>query len=101
MSKKPSNPEPKMHLGDWLKLLDVEVGRAAKMADCGQSYISNMIAGRRTNPNTLILYRLTEKLGITINDLYRQVPRAPEVETLQNLSPRAQQTVLALRHKKA
>lgn len=101
MAKKAENDVPEIHLGDWLEALGVSVGEAAEAAGCGQSYISNIVAGRKPNINVLFLLRLSEKMDVTINDFYRPLPSKSQLTTLNNLSPRAQSTLLARRQRKA
>lgn len=92
---------PEIYLGDWLELFEVQVGEAAEIAGCGQSYISNIIANRKSNINVLFLLRLSEKLGVTINDFYRPLPNRSQLTTLKNLSPKAQATLLARQQRKS
>lgn len=92
--------DPKLHLGAWLELLETDVGTAAKIAGCDQSYISNIIAGRKKNVNVLYLLRISEELGVTINDFYRPLPGRSQLNAFKNLSPKAQATILARQSKK-
>jgi hypothetical protein len=99
MGKKAKPQNFELHLGPWLKLFEVSETEAAKAGGCGQSYISNLIAGRKENPSALILLRISEYLGITVNDLYRMPPNRADVEPVINLSQRARETILA-RHRR-
>jgi hypothetical protein len=101
MSKTDDDSDREIHLGAWLELLQTDVGEAAKFAGCGQPYMSNIIAGRKKNINVLYLLRLSEALGVTVNDFYRPLPSKAQLHTLQNLSPKAQQTILNRQKKKA
>jgi plasmid maintenance system antidote protein VapI len=92
---------PEIYLGDWLELFEVQVGEAAEIAGCGQSYISNIIANRKSNINVLFLLRLSESLGVTVNDFYRPLPNRSQLTTLKNLSPKAQATLLARQQRKS
>lgn len=85
----------KIHLGDWLDLFEISVGEAAEIAGCTQGYISNIIAGRKPNVNVLYLLRISDKMGVTINDFYRALPNRSQLAALKNLSPKAQATLLA------
>lgn len=93
--------QPEIYLGDWLTFFEMKVGEAAVVAGCDQSYISNIIAGRKPNINVLYLFRLSEELGVTINDFYRPLPNRSQLAALKNLSPKAQATILARQQKKA
>lgn len=101
MRKTVENAEHHIHLGDWLELLETSVSEAADIAGCGQSYISNIISGRKTNINVLYLLKLSDHLGVTINDFYRPLPNRSQLTALQNLSPKAQATILERQRKKA
>lgn len=92
---------PKIHLGDWLEFFDIGATEAAEIAGVGQSYISNIVAGRKPNVNVLILYKLSEHLGVTINDLYRPLPSRSQLNALQDLSPKARAAILDRERKKA
>jgi plasmid maintenance system antidote protein VapI len=101
MAKSDDDEPPEIHLGAWLDLFEVSVGEAADIAGCDQSYISNIIAGRKPNVNVLYLLRLSEKMGITVNDFYRSLPGRSHLAALKNLSPKAQATLLARQQKKS
>ena len=95
-------PEPReIFLGEWLELFGIGVTEAAGIAGCDQSYISNIIAGRKPNINTLYLLRLSEHMEININDFFRPLPSQSQIASLKRLSPRAQAAVLAQKRKKA
>ena len=58
MARKPKKPQPPprtIYLGEWLTRLGISVNDAAKAGGVGQSYISNMIAGRKDRPETSIM----------------------------------------------
>ena len=101
MAKKTDGTPPTIHLGDWLEFFETTVGEAAEIAGCNQSYISNIIAGRKLNVNVLYLLKLSDALGITINDFYRPLPNKSHLNALKNLSPKAQATILSRQEKKA
>ena len=100
MGNKADDEPPKIYLGDWLDEFDIDNGEAAEMAGCDQSYISNIVAGRKPNVNVLFLFRLSEKMGVTVNDFYRPLPNKSHLAALKNLSPKAQATLLARFQKK-
>lgn len=101
MGKTSADDPPPIYLGDWLELLETNVGEAAVLAGCDQSYISNIVANRKTNINVLYLLRLSEKLGVTVNDFYRPLPSKSHLNAFKNLSPKAQATILARQRRKA
>lgn len=95
-------PEPReIFLGDWLNEFGIKVGEAAEIAGCDQSYISNIISGRKKNINALYLLRLSERMDININDFFRPLPSQSTLTALKRLSPKAQAAVLAQKRKRA
>jgi len=104
MGKKPKQkpPEPReIHLGAWLRLKGIGPSEAAEMAGCGQSYISNIMRGVKMNINAQYLLRLSEKLEITVNDLFEPPPLASQVESLSRLSDQAVTNLLGRNRRKA
>lgn len=93
--------EPEIHLGEWLEFFELKITEAAEIAGCSQGYLSNIIANRRTNFNIKILLRLSESMGVNINDFYRRLPSKSQLSTLKNLSPKAQAAILARQQNKA
>lgn len=85
---------PDLYLGDWLELFEIGPSEAAEIAGCTQSYISNMTGGRKSAINVLYLLRLSEHMGVTVNDFYRRLPNKTHLNALKNLSPKAQATLL-------
>lgn len=101
MGKPDKDDTPTIYLGDWLEEFEMENGEAAEVAGCNQSYISNIVANRKPNVNVLYLLRLSEHMGVTINDFYRKLPSKSQLAALKDLSPKAQATLLARFQKKA
>lgn len=101
MGKKPTVEIPEIFLGEWLKLLGVGATAAAKIAGCSQSYISNISGGRRENVNALYLLRLSDHLGIKVNDFYQKPPSAAAIEPFADISPEARTAVLNRRQRRA
>ena len=100
MGKQTDDEPPQIYLGQWLEEFQIDNGKAAAMAGCDQSYISNIVANRKPNVNVLILLRLSEGMGVTINDFYRKLPTKASLAALKDLSPKAQATLLARSQKK-
>jgi hypothetical protein len=88
-------------LGDWLEHFQVGPSKAAEIAGCDQSYISNIIAGRKNNINVLYLLRLSEHFDLNINDFFRPLPHPSQIAALQGLSSKAQAAILNPKQKKA
>jgi hypothetical protein len=101
MAKRALSDVPDIYLGDWLDLFGVGYTEAGEIAGCGQSYISNIAAGRKSNINVLYLLRLSEHFGVNINDFYRPLPSKSQLAALDQLSPKAQAAVLSRKQQKA
>ncbi|MBN9007282.1 MAG: helix-turn-helix transcriptional regulator [Rhizobiales bacterium] len=101
MAKWLSDDEPEIFLGQWLDFFETDVTVAAKAAGCSQSYVSNIIANRKPNVNVLYLLRISEMLGVTVNDFYRPLPKKSELAALKDLSPKAQASILEKQRKRA
>jgi Helix-turn-helix len=92
---KHGNPEVRpIYLGQWLKHFNVGPTEAAEIAGCDQSYISNIIAGRKKNINALYLLKLSEEFDLNINDFFRPLPNPSHIAAMQDLSPKAQAALL-------
>lgn len=101
MGKVPK-PEPReIHLGAWLRLKGIGPSKAAEIAGCTQGYISNISRGARENINALYLLRLSEKMEISVNDLFEPPPPASQVESLARLSDQARAGLFSRKRRKA
>lgn len=91
MGRAPSQQNlPRIYLAEWLEVLGHSQHEASVAAGVGQSYIANIIAGRKKNPGAYVLLRLSEWLGITINDLFHPPPPETVISAIRELSPAAQ-----------
>lgn len=77
----------KLYIGEWLSRLGKKPTDAAKAIGVTESYMSELISGKKKNPHHALLYDLAEWLGLSINDLYRLPPNKTVVEATENLSP--------------
>ena len=100
MGKLADEEPPEIHLGQWLGEFKLDNAAAAAAAGCDQSYISNIVANRKTNINVLYLLKLSESMGVTVNDFYRKLPGKASLAAIKDLSPKAQATLLARSRKK-
>jgi len=101
MGKRPKPQTRDIFLGAWLDHFGLSRSEAARIAGCGQPYISNIVSGSRKNVNALYLLRLSEHLEVSVNDFYRRPPSKAEINALANLSPRAQTAILNPKPRKA
>jgi transcriptional regulator with XRE-family HTH domain len=72
----------KLYIGEWLNRLGRRQNEAAEALGVTETYISELISGKKKNPHHAILYDLSEWLGLTINDLYRPPPARAAVEAV-------------------
>ena len=100
MAKRTPPPPQEIFLGEWLERAGIGPSEAAKIAGCSQSYISNITRGAKTNINALYLLRLSETLGISVNDFFRKPPSQAQVASIAALSPEAQRMLLQPRRAK-
>lgn len=101
MAKQDDEEPPRIYLGQWLEFFEKDVTEAANEAGCTQGYISNIIANRKPNVNVLYLLRISDWLGVAINDFYRPLPKKSELQALKALSPKAQAAILDKQRKRA
>lgn len=94
MGKHDEEAPPEIYLGQWLDFFETDVSEAAIAAGCTQGYVSNIIANRKPNVNVLYLLRISDLLGVTINDFYRPLPKKSELDAFKKLSPKAQTAIL-------
>lgn len=99
MGKRTPVEPQEIYLGAWLKLKGIGPTEAAKIAGCTQSYISNISRGEKDNVNALYLLRLSEHMGITVNDLFRKPPSEAQIAALSEFSPEARESLLRSKRK--
>jgi transcriptional regulator with XRE-family HTH domain len=93
MGKIPKRQHRQLFLAEWIEATGHQTGAVASAAGVDQSYISNIIAGRKGNPSAHVLLAVSEHLGVTVNDLYRRPPPTSVLEHLSSLSPAARTTL--------
>lgn len=101
MAKKSVDEVPEIYLGEWLKHFGIGPTEAAKIAGCSQSYISNIIAGRKPNINALYLLKLSDHMEVNVNDFFRPLPSQSQLKTLGQLSSKGQAAILTRQKKQA
>lgn len=90
----------KLHLGEWLARLNVKQADLARDVEVSEPYLSNLISGKKLNPSINLLLKISDRLGITVNDLYKPPPSISALDDLKNFSPAAVQQLLDQRHRK-
>jgi transcriptional regulator with XRE-family HTH domain len=87
MARKPRRQFRKLYIGEWIARLGRQQSEIAEQAGIDKSYLNNIISGRKMNPGGAVLLDISEALGLSVNDLYRQPPPASAVEAANRLSP--------------
>jgi transcriptional regulator with XRE-family HTH domain len=90
----------KLHLGEWLARLNVKQADLARDVDITESYLSKLISGKKVNPAISLLLKISDRLGITVNDLYKPPPSISALDDLKNFSQAAVQQLLDQRARK-
>lgn len=94
---KRSAPEPrKIFLQDWMDREEIGPSELAEYAGCTQGYVSSIAGNRKKNPNVLYLLKISERLGVTVNDLYLPPPPKAQIVAMQSYSTQARETILNL-----
>ncbi|WP_147413532.1 helix-turn-helix domain-containing protein [Pseudorhodoplanes sinuspersici] len=94
MGKTTDDENREIFLGGWLKLFGLKTVRAAEIAGCSQSYISNISGGRRSDVNALYLLRLSDRLGVTVNDFFVPPPSESDPTSFIDISAKARESVI-------
>jgi transcriptional regulator with XRE-family HTH domain len=84
----------KLHLGEWLARLNVKQADLARDVEVSEPYLSNLISGKKLNPSVSLLLTISDRLGISVNDLYKPPPSIAALEDLRNYSPSVVQQLL-------
>lgn len=74
-------------LGAWLHYLGKAPGWLADEIGINEGYVSELISGKKTNPGIGILLQMSDKLGVTVNQLFEDPPKRDVGDTLRRLSP--------------
>ena len=86
MAKKSPHPPKKHFLGPWLARLKIKKVWLAQQLDTTEGHISNLCSYKKGASLQLML-RISDAIGVPMNDLYRMPPRREEVEALQSFNP--------------
>lgn len=100
MAKRKKIDPQEIFLGLWLDHAGIGPTEAAGIAGCTQSYISNISSGIRPHVNVLYLLKLSEHMGVTINDFFKKPPPNAQIISLRAFSPGAQEFLLRSKPKK-
>lgn len=84
----PEIPPPPLYLGGWLDRLGLKQNAVAVAAQIGKAYMSQLCSGKRDDPKAAVLYRISEAIGVVMNDLYKPPPPRMDVARLRQYDPR-------------
>lgn len=76
----------KLYIGPWLARLGKKPVDAAKAIGVTETYMSELISGKKKNPGHAILFDLSEWLGIPMNALYRMPPAQNAVDAVEGMT---------------
>lgn len=94
MGKTSKTKASKIHLGGWLDLFSLSQTEAADIAGCKQPYIANISRGRNLDVNVQYLFKLSQHLGLTINDFFVPAPTEDNASSMMDLSAGARESVV-------
>lgn len=75
-----------LHLGEWLARLDRTQSEVAERVGIGKSYMSSLVSNAK-NATPLTLLAISEELGITVNDLFKEPPPKSAMEKINRFRP--------------
>lgn len=101
MGKRPQAQFRSLYLGDWIESMGYRQADVCKATGISQGYISNLSGGRKGNPSANILLRISEFIGITINDFYLPPPPDDALTQLGRYSPVAREGLMRRGRKQA
>ena len=84
----------KLYLAQWLARLKKRPVDLARHLEVDQSYVTNLCKGTKTNPSVPKLLAMSEFLGISVNDLFKEPPKARSIDELRGYSPGAIERLL-------
>ena len=87
MAKRPTRQIRKLYISEWIARLGRHQSEIAEAVGIGDSYMSLLVSGRKNNPSGQLLFEISEVLGLSVNDLYRQPPPASAIEAAESLTP--------------
>lgn len=73
-AKAPDLSNKPLYIGQWLARLGRRPREVCKGAGVDEGYMSQLISGEKDNPSAEMLRRISEELGISMNDLYKMPP---------------------------
>lgn len=97
MAKRPRPQFKPLYVGEWIEATGFTQSEVVKNTKISQGYISNISGGRRSNPSAEYLRRISEFIGVTMNDFYLPPPQQRDIEALSRYSPVARETLLKKR----
>jgi transcriptional regulator with XRE-family HTH domain len=87
MKQDPSELEPKLYIGEWIKALDLQPRAIAKAAGVSEPYLNQLIHRTKDNPSFKILFRIATAMGVGVKDLQSPPPSRSVLEEIKKIPP--------------
>jgi hypothetical protein len=79
-------PNPR-NLGAWLEVFEKKNVEAARAAGVSDSYISEIISGKKNNPGLFVMLDLARWLGVSVEELMYPPPDPETLRKIRRFSP--------------
>jgi len=89
--QEPSVESSDLHLGAWLRALEVKPSQVVKDTGINFGYLSELISGKKKNPSFQKLTMIADYLGIEVGELRKAPPAADVLKQISSFSPSALQ----------
>ena len=86
MKQDPSELEPKLYIGEWIKALNLQPRAIAKVAGVSEPYLSQLIRRTKDNPTYKVLFKIATAIGVGVKDLQSPPPSRSVIEEIRKLS---------------
>jgi len=77
----------KLYIGEWIFRFSHKPVEIAKLANIGESYLSQLISGKKKNQSAAVLIDIANVLRISMDDLYQPPPPSSVAEATERLTP--------------
>lgn len=85
--RRPRRLPPPNYVGGWIVALGAQPSEVAQKAQMSESYLSQIINGRKKNPGRAIIDDIGRALGIPSYLLYQPPPTKEVIEAARQLGP--------------
>jgi transcriptional regulator with XRE-family HTH domain len=84
---KPQRRPPTLFIGQWVRALGYRPIDVVRATGLNEGYLSELIAGRKTNPSNAVLHTIATAIGIPWHYLLRPPPSPEFLEEAATLDP--------------